>query len=89
MMAAIAKLTDNFSETRIDDEIVVMRLDTGEFLSITGTGVSIWELVDGTRDRRALIAALCSEFEAPQADIEADVDEFVGKLRDAGLIAGG
>lgn len=88
-MTAIAKLADKFSETRIDDEIVVMRLDTGEFLSITGTGVPIWELVDGKRDREELIAVLCSEFDAPQADIEADVDEFIGKLRNAGLIAGG
>lgn len=88
-MSAITKLTSNFSETTIDEEIVVMRLDTGEFLSITGTGTAIWERVDGSRNREELISDLAAEFDAPQGQIAADVDEFLGKLRDAGLVAGG
>ena len=89
MSHVIAKLTGRFTETEIDDEIVVMQLDTGDFFSLTGTGTAIWRLIDGTRDRQALVAALCVEFGAPQAEVTADVDEFLAKLRGAGLIGPG
>lgn len=86
MSAAIAKLTDRFTETEIDDEIVVMQLDTGDFFSLTGTGTAIWRLIDGRRDRQALVAALCDEFGAVKDQVAADVDEFLAKLRGAGLL---
>lgn len=77
-----------FSETRIDDEYVIMLLDTGEFLSLAGTAGAIWERIDGTRDRDALVADLTSDFAAPATQIAADVDEFLASLRESGLIAG-
>lgn len=89
MSAAIAKLTDRFTETEVDDEIVIMQLDTGDFFSLTGSGTAIWRLIDGERDRLALVAALCDEFSAAQAEVVADVDEFLGKLRAAGLLGPG
>ena len=85
-MTAIAKLADRFTETEIDDEIVVMQLDTGDFFSLTSTGTAIWRLIDGTRDRQALIADLCAEFGAAEAEVVADLDEFLAKLQGAGLL---
>jgi pyrroloquinoline quinone biosynthesis protein D len=88
-MGAIAKRKDCFVETEIDDELVVMELDQGEFFSLTGTAIAIWRLIDGTRDRAALVAALTEEFAAPQGEIAADVDELLARLNDAGLISAG
>ena len=85
-MTVIAKLADRFTETEIDDEIVVMQLDTGDFFSLTGTGTAIWRLIDGTRDRQALVTDLCSEFGAAEDEVAADVDEFLAKLQGAGLL---
>jgi len=86
-LAAIVKLNDAFTETEIDDEVVLMKLDTGEFFSMTGTGRDIWLLIDGSRDRDAIVAALVSEFDGTEADIAGDVDEYIARLRDAGLVA--
>lgn len=88
-MTAITKLSDRFTEADIDHEIVIMRLDTGEFFSLSGTSPSIWRLIDGERDRPALIDALLAEFEADESLIAADVDELIGRLKDIGLLAGG
>ena len=87
-MTAIAKLNERFTEADIDNEIVVMRVDNGEFFSLAGTGAAIWRLIDGTRDRNALLAALAGEFDGEEADIACDVDEFLLRLRDTGLLAG-
>ena len=88
-MTAIAKLTDRFTETEIDDEIVVMKLDSGDFFSITGTGCAIWRLIDGARDRVALVAALLAEFPDGADAIAGDVDAFLRTLQDEGLLAAG
>lgn len=85
-MPVIQKRADRFSETDIDEEIVVMRLDNGEFFSLSGTAAATWRLIDGTRDREALLAALTDEFEGDRSTMSADVDEFLGRLKEIGLL---
>lgn len=86
-MKAIVKRIEGFAETELDGEIVVMKLDSGDFFSITGTGCVIWRLIDGTRDRDAVIGDLCESFAAPADEIAADLDAFLQTLSDEGLLA--
>lgn len=86
-MNALVKRNDRFTEADIDDEIVVMRLDNGEFFSLSGTSAEIWRLIDGSRDRRALVAALTADYDAEESEIAADVDALLVRLRDTGLLA--
>lgn len=86
-MAAIRKLEDRFTEADIDNEIVIMRLDNGTFYSLTGTGASIWRLIDGDRDREALVIAAASEFEGRKNEIADDVGELLSRLKETGLLA--
>jgi len=88
-MTALAKLVENFTETDIDDEIVVMRLDNGEFFALSGTAAAAWRLIDGRRDRAALLAALAAEFAAEERQIAVDLDELLGRLKESKLIDGG
>lgn len=85
-MSALEKHSDRFTEADIDSEIVVMRLDNGEFFSLSGTSAAIWRLIDGKRDRAALLAALREQFDGEQTSIAADVDEFLARLRETGLL---
>ena len=87
MTTTLAKQVGSFTETEIDDEIVVMHLDTGDFFSITGTGVAIWHLIDGSADEAALVSTLIEQFDAPPYEIAAGVKEFVAELRNAGLLS--
>lgn len=87
MSDILTKAEDSFNETEIDDEILVMSLDSGDFFSLTGTARSIWQLIDGTRGRDDLVAALAAEYAADPAAITGDVDAFIGQLRGAGLLA--
>jgi pyrroloquinoline quinone biosynthesis protein D len=86
-MNTLSKQSDRFSETDVDAEIVIMRLDNGEFFSLSGTAAAIWRLIDGTRDRAALLAALADDFDGDETSIAADVDDFLAELREMGLLA--
>lgn len=85
-MTALAKQAGRFTEAAIDDEIVVMHLSTGEFFSLTGTAAAIWRLIDGSRDRDALIGELSEEFGGKDREMAEDVEEFLNQLRGLGLI---
>lgn len=89
MNAVLSKLAGNFSETAIDDEIVVMNLASGDFFSLTGTARAIWLLVDGTRDLTAVTAALAADYGADPDAIGPEVAGFVAELEAAGLVGRG
>lgn len=89
MTALLIKADGNFSETAIDDEIVVMSLSSGDFYSLTGTGRAIWLLIDGSRDLAAIIAELAADYGVEAAAIADEVMAFVVALSDAGLIRRG
>ncbi len=83
----IIKRPDQFSQTTIDDEIVVMSLDSGTFFSLSGTGGTIWELLDLHSERAALLTELARAYNQDETTITAELDEFVAALEQAGLVA--
>ncbi|MCL6697383.1 PqqD family protein [Sphingomonas sp. NSE70-1] len=85
-MTTVVKRSGTFTETEIDDEIVVMHLGTGEFYSLAGTAATIWRLIDGTRSRSDLAIELSGHFASQGADIGFDVDAFLGQLAAVGLV---
>lgn len=87
MSQVLAKAAGQFSETMIDDEIVVMSLESGDFFSLTGTAQAIWLLIDGTRTRAALLADLAAQFSCGEVELTADLDAFLAQLEAAGLLA--
>ena len=88
MTQPLTKDPSAFAETRIDDEIVVMSLSSGDFFSLQGSAAAIWELIDGSRDRAAVIATLVRDYDAPETVLAAEFDAFLAELRDSGLLAG-
>lgn len=87
-MIAPTKLIGQFSETTVDDEVVVMHLGTGDFFSLKDSAKAIWEHIDGVRSRDAIIADLARDYGVTGEQIAPQVDEFLLRLSDAGLLAG-
>ena len=88
MSQPLTKDPSAFAETRIDDEIVIMNLSSGDFFSLQDSAAAIWDLLDGSRDRAAVLAALADGYDAAGADLARDLDAFLGELRAGGLISG-
>ena len=85
-MSVPAKDAARFVETEIDDEVVVMRLEDGDFFSLQGTARSIWRLIDGARDREAILGELEQRYDADRATLAGELDAFLAELREAGLV---
>lgn len=70
----------------LEQEAVVVLPERGEVKVLNEVGAQIWQLADGTRSVREIVAALCAEFEVPLAVVEADTLKFLAELQQKGLI---
>ncbi len=86
MTGILNKCPDRFVETEIDDEIVVMDLESGNFFSLKDTALDIWRLVDGTRSPADIAAELANDYDVAESELADDVAAFLDKALTAGLL---
>jgi hypothetical protein len=75
------------SSCSVGGELVVLDLDSSEYLTIRGSGVYLFELLGVERGRDELVAALLVRFEVDEGTACDDVDRFLADLAEAGLLA--
>ena len=80
------KCSDNFIERLIDDEIVLLDLDSADFFSLGGVAQDVWALIDGQRDREAIVVALAGEYNCSVDQIGEDVDAFLEQMVQRGFL---
>lgn len=69
-------------------QTVLLRLEDGGYYALDEVGAMIWDLCDGARAVADIVAALCEEFDAPEATVTTDVLEFIADLRRERLLVG-
>ncbi|WP_080241461.1 HPr-rel-A system PqqD family peptide chaperone [Spirosoma rigui] len=74
-------------ESKIDDEIVLMSISTGEYYGLDETGSRIWELLTATpMTLTSLCQALQVEFDVDEATCQEDTSSFLQDLVEKGLV---
>ena len=72
---------------KIEDRLVVVSLQTNRIYELNPTASRLWELLETGRDRAELERAMLEEFEVPQPELSANLDETLATLSAEGLIA--
>jgi hypothetical protein len=72
---------------QIDDEIVVLDGRSSCYLSIEGSGVSLWSSLKAGASREELVEALVDAYGIEPDRAGQDVDRFVADLAGRGLLA--
>ena len=85
MTTPLRKLDKGHLETTIQDDIVLMRLSDGTMFELTGTAREVWDLIDGERDRDAIVRQL-ERMHGGNTEIATGTDAFLADLRQAGLV---
>ena len=70
----------------IDDEIVVLDLQSSEYFKVNGTGALLWQRLSQGAPREDLVDALGERYELPPDTAERDVDAFLAMLRARDLV---
>jgi hypothetical protein len=70
----------------IDDETVMMSLERDNYYSLDATGSRIWALLENPLTLNELCAALMQEYEVDASACRRDVEAFLRKLAEQGLL---
>jgi len=79
--------SDELEWKQIDDEIVALDTRRAEYLSIEGSGVSLWHALQAGATRSELAASLIARYGIDETRAGADVDVFLDDLAQKGLLA--
>ena len=70
----------------IDDELVLLHVDQGQYYSLKGVGPQIWERLATPQTIDDLVAWVCQNFEVAEHQARLDVERFLSKLLEADVI---
>lgn len=74
---------------KLDDEMVLLNLDSGEYFGLNDTGTRVWELLADGRSREEVIERLTEEFEVGGELATGHVAALCDELLEAGLLVEG
>jgi len=74
-------------EAEVDGQRVLMSPKDYGYFGLVGTGAIVWDRIDGDVSVGRMITDLVTVYEADEAQIRADVAEFMSALEAAGLLA--
>lgn len=80
------KIADAFVETEVDDEAVIMQVDKGFFFTLNVTSEAIWSAIDGTASIKGIVESVAPQFGATPDECRSDIEEFLSKLSEHGLV---
>lgn len=70
----------------IEDETLVLKLDSGRMGVLNRVGGRVWELMDGTRSLGQIAQACADEYEVDPGQVEADVMAYAERLLEREMI---
>lgn len=80
------RLREDIIWRAVEGEVIVLDRRTWSYLSINPTGAILWPYVVEGVSRDTLAGALAREFDLDAGRALAEVDEFVSKLEEHGLL---
>ena len=86
-MNASARLrhSPNATFQSVAGETILIHLTTGAYYSLNEVGTVFWELLDGSATLGECAAKIAQEYDAPVAQVEADLLEIAQDLAREGL----
>lgn len=80
------RLAPEVLSQKLNDELVLLNLQTGVYFQLNGTGTRICQLLVETGDLGATVAQMQSEYEASAEELVRDVDALLSDLLNRGLL---
>lgn len=74
-------------ENILDQEVVLMSIERGCYYGMEKTAARIWKLLEQPKTRGDLLQALVQEYDAPQELIAKDMDIFLQRMNDNGIVS--
>lgn len=71
----------------VDDEAVILDLETQQYFGLDPVGARIWQLLEEHGDTESVVRGLLDEYEVEEPRLRSDVHELLKDLAERGLIS--
>ncbi|MBC8494620.1 PqqD family protein [archaeon] len=85
-LKSIPKKRKDIESEKIDDETIILLLETGKFYNLNSSGSIVWNLINGKRNIEEIIVSMSKKFSVGKKALEKDVIEMLNKLEKNKLI---
>ena len=83
--SVITKSADPIA-VEVDGELVMLDIESGNYLGLSPVGTRIWELLDQPRSVGDVVGILGTEYDVPAEVCAQETLNFIGQLLDNGLV---
>lgn len=83
------RVPEHVLSRKLEDETVLLNMDSGEYFGLNDTGTRVWELLTEGRGREEIARRLAEEFEVAAEAASDHVASLCEELLAAGLLAAG
>jgi hypothetical protein len=80
------KRSDAAMARRVDDDVVILDITSGQFFGINDVGALVWDLLEHDTTRDVLVEAVTAEFDVDSKQAGDDIDALIAQLSNAGLV---
>ena len=81
------KIPVNIAWRRVDEEIVILNLESSQYYSLNSVAGRIWELISEGKDEEGIVKSLVAEYKVEEKAARADLKSFVEQLKEERAIA--
>lgn len=82
----ISRNETRFLTNPVGEEIIVLNMETGDYLGLNLVGSSIWEQLETPQRISVIIEKLIEEFDVEYEDCKRDTMDYLDKIMDLGLL---
>ena len=82
----ISRNETSFLTNPVGDEIIILNMETGDYLGLNTVGSAIWEHLQTPQSINSIIEKLMAEFEVDRQTCIAETTEYLEKIQLLGLL---
>lgn len=71
---------------QVEDQAVLLDIESGEYFALNAVGKRVWDLCDGTRTVVQVAGAICSDYDVLEDEALTDAAALLEALAGAGLV---
>ena len=80
------KLSDNVFAQEVDGEMVLLDMNSENYFGLDEVGSAIWQAMQEKQKLQEVYDAMLEVYDVTPDVLQKDLEEFVGKLTESGLI---
>ncbi len=77
---------DNWVGTQVEDQLVMINIDVGDYVSLNGTATAVWNALEAPVSVDAIVGDLRSRFDVPADKCRQSVERVLGELQAMKLV---